>query len=213
MADGQGQDVADNNPAQPAQLRAQKSRALGKIASLATSSKKVPRLFSAALIFGKKRVTAARPLLMWVTILLHKKNYKFCICRGTSTSDRTAALDVYQIEAQDNRVAWQKKGTLQNSAGLFSQFTDTQNIDVTNEVEVGEDGISVLDSTLPSPLHHSTPLVRSNKRRSKYQNLPLSTSKRYIYSISMFKDWTWNVIKFFKQELNCDYYAEKSTFL
>lgn len=42
----------------------EKSRALAKIASLATSSQKVPRLFSGALIFGKKRVTAARPLLM-----------------------------------------------------------------------------------------------------------------------------------------------------
>jgi hypothetical protein len=82
------------------------------------------------------------------------------------------------MAAQENRVARQKKGTLQNSAGLFSQFTATQTIEVGSEIELEEDGIAVLEATLPSPENHSTPLVVTNKRKSNYENLQLSTSKR-----------------------------------
>jgi hypothetical protein len=42
----------------------EKSKGLAKIASLATSSKKVPRLFSTVVLFGKKTTSAARPLLL-----------------------------------------------------------------------------------------------------------------------------------------------------
>jgi hypothetical protein len=80
------------------------------------------------------------------------------------------------MAAQENRLARQKKGTLQNSAGLFAQFTATQTIDVENEVEV-DDGIAVLDTTLPSPENHSTPLVQ-NKRKGDRGNLQQSTVKR-----------------------------------
>jgi len=64
------------------------------------------------------------------------------------------------------------------SAGLFSQFTATQTIEVGSEIELEEDGIAVLEATLPSPENHSTPLVVTNKRKSNYENLQLSTSKR-----------------------------------
>jgi hypothetical protein len=85
---------------------------------------------------------------------------------------------VHQIAAQENREAWQNRHST-NSAGLFSQFTATQTIDVTNEVQVQEDEISVLDDTLPSPQHHSTPLVCKNKRKiDELENPRPSTSKR-----------------------------------
>jgi hypothetical protein len=42
----------------------EKSKGLVKIASLATSSIKVPRLFSTVVLFGKKTTSASRPLLL-----------------------------------------------------------------------------------------------------------------------------------------------------
>jgi len=42
----------------------EKSRGLAKIASLATSSQKIGRLFSTVVIFSKKPVKVARPLSM-----------------------------------------------------------------------------------------------------------------------------------------------------
>lgn len=90
--------------------------------------------------------------------------------------DSDAVLNEYQIAAQENRVARQRKGSLNNSAGLFSQFSASQTVEVSGEVDVGEDEIAVLDDTLPSPRNHSTPILP--KKRKTGSEIQVATEKR-----------------------------------
>jgi hypothetical protein len=97
------------------------------------------------------------------------------------------------VQAQTKRQTWMciklqlrkiekrgKTGTLQILLACFHNLLlPPQTIDVTNEVQVQEDEISVLDDTLPSPQHHSTPLIFKNKRKiDELENPQPSTSKR-----------------------------------
>ncbi|XP_059474485.1 uncharacterized protein LOC132196089 [Neocloeon triangulifer] len=137
------------------------SRGKVKIATLATSAK-VPKLFSDEVIFSK-RVSVARPL----------------IGGQSSTSYPQVTTNIYQAAAEENKAAWKKKGNLKNSAGLFAQFTPAgKKLEVSEEVEIREEGISVLDSTLPSPQHHSTPLAQRTKRKSECESSQVNTDKR-----------------------------------